>query len=211
MKIKKIDKYFIAAIELIYSIIFAVGVYKALLQFEVFMKMDLTEKITIVTGGIISLFILIRFFFAPTRNVLLAVQKDTRWPLGHKRWILLLDVSILMTHAFVYYFICIFIAVPIDFYRSVAILLLLNTLWLWWIWVRVREDAPKYIKLWSCNNLFFGIFLFLAIKWVYPATILNIQCKILILFTLALSNCVIDLWNTWDAYLSTVQNSNNRK
>lgn len=171
----------------------------------------------------ISTFVLIRFFFAPTRNLFsaaLLTEKQPRW-----RWLVfLVDFPFLIAHSFAYYTMCMAVAEGASnsfrFFQWFIILLSANVLWLASISLRMRIFGKKkhyltYIK-WCVNNLatvlacalalaaFTGnISAFFNIFFTKEAPIIITQAQGLywVLFSVALMNCCADFILTASDYL----------
>lgn len=214
MKPKEKYRNFINAVELIYNLVLTVGVYEALQRiycavngsFADFLQ-SVPNHAQILCAGTLCAFVLIRFFFAPSRNIwfLLSVVPDERQKnLIEYRRILLLDLPVLMTHGFVFYFICINVDKPQYMYSFFALLLMLNALWLIFIEMRVKRIA-NYLNIWILNNIAFGTPMLVAtVYWQknwFQGDWGSILSDWKIYFIVAMANCILDLYNTADSYL----------
>lgn len=185
-----IGKRFIEILEIIYAIIFACAVAKML---EKLTKPEdyLSNPVEIWMSVLISILVLIRFFFAPSKNVKILVAKVKK---RCRKWIMPVDITILLAHSFIFYLMCLEIENVERFYFWFFILLILNALWLFSIWGRLRKEKISHIKKWSINNsgfiVLFVIFYLLGIHlW-------------LVWFFFALSNSMIDMFTTYKDYFS---------
>ncbi|MDD2679649.1 MAG: hypothetical protein PHO03_02440 [Candidatus Omnitrophica bacterium] len=213
---KKFDD-FIVRSEIIYAIFMAWGFAASA---EAVIRQKSWVNIPLL---IISTFVLIRFFFAPTRNLFsaaLVTEKKPNW-----RWLVfLVDFPFLIFHSFAYYSMCLAISEggsnSFHFFQWFVILLSANVLWLASIALRMRLLGKKkhfatYIK-WCINNfitviLFALIFLiftgnffaFFAIFFTkgYPLIINQAQVLYWALFGVALLNCCADFILTASDYL----------
>ena len=182
---QEIGAKFIEIMEVIYAIILACGVVKIVNIFETGLS---AIKFSTWFSILIAIFVLIRFFFAPSKNIkILLVNSKFR------ALIMPFDVLLLIIHSFIYYYMCMMIENKMIFYRSFFILLAVNSFWLFVIWVRLKKEEFRYIKTWAINNMVFVLLylLILFLKW-------NLWE---ILFVLALCNSMIDLLSTYPSYL----------
>jgi len=172
---------------------------------------------------IISTFVLIRFFFAPTRNLFSAALVTEKTP--NLRWLVfLVDFPFLILHSFAYYTMCIAVREgdynSFRFFQWFIILLAANVIWLASIALRMRLFGKKkhfwtYIK-WCINNtitvfifsLVFAVFTgnfsaFFAIFFTKesPLMIGYGQSLYWALFVVALINCCMDFFLTASDYL----------
>lgn len=180
---EKMGVKFIEIMEVIYAIILACGVTKIIQTFpKGIIGLPNVQRSSII----ISILVLIRFFFAPSKNIKILGEKAKGW-----KWsIMPIDVSFLIAHSFIYYYMCSNIDKFEIFYLYFFRLLFVNSVWLFFIWVRLRKENIPYIKIWSISNLIFFI-LYLGLK--------NVNCW-MIFFLLALLNCIIDLSTTYSDY-----------
>lgn len=180
---KPIGARFIGIMEIIYALVLAVGVVKIV---EVFEVKDV--KLEIYFSILISILVLVRFFFAPSKNVKIVGEHGKGW-----KWsIMLFDVPVLMAHSFIYYYMCYKIFDVYAFYKWFFVLLIVNSVWLFTIWIRLRNKPIAYIKVWSISNLIFfclylGTFKMGLAYWI-PW------------FLLSLLNSLIDLLTTYSDY-----------
>ena len=157
---------------------------------------------------LISSLVLMRFFFAPSRN-LAAIAKATRNRPFWQRVIFLWDVPMLIAHSFVFCALCLHgeadtINVYCYYYSFFVYFLPMNIIWLWSISFRLLwfgEERPKRFFIWSTNNsIHVAIFsiLWSARKYQW----IDIEEKYMyLLFAFALSNCVFDFLFTAPDYL----------
>jgi len=182
---------FIEILEIIYAIIFACAIAKMLDMFPE-PKDFFSITLKIWSCIFISVFVLIRFFFAPSKNVKILVDRIEK----HRRLIMFFDVPALLAHSFIFYLMCLSVKNEEIFYRWFFYLLFGNAIWLGSIWLRLYKDPEiSYIKKWSINNIvFFGAFtitfyVFGVYSWV-------------LWFFLAFFNSTIDIYITYKDYLS---------
>lgn len=213
---KKFDD-FIVRSEIIYAIFMAWG-------FAASAEAVIRQKSWInIPLLFISTFVLIRFFFAPTRNLFsaaLVTEKRPKW----RGLVFLVDFPILIAHSFAYYTMCMALnesaGNSFRFFQWFIILLSLNVLWLATIALRMRIFGKKkhfwtYIK-WCVNNgitviisaLIFAFFTgnfsaFFSIFFTKEAPLVIIQGQGLYwgLFAVALLNCCLDFILTASDYL----------
>lgn len=215
---------FINAIEIIYSLLLAVGLYDATINLS---RKDPIELLFNLLFVGLCVLILIRFFFAPSKNIALVIKNISNSTLSPKernkkyRYVMLVDIPILFLHAIIYILICkcldgIYVLINCQmFFTWFAILLILNGSWLTHIKERLEKmgkKCPPYIKFWAQNNVysFLGIYFFLVLsfltldfdskcffefKWQY--------IYMIVLLILAYLNCYIDLLKTYKAYFSS--------
>lgn len=147
---REIGEKFIDIMEIIYAIVLACGVVKVV---EV---LDKGVPLKIWASILISVLVLVRFFFAPSKNVKAIGKKGVGW-----KWsIMPFDIPVLMAHSFIYYYMCYKISDIELFYRFFFILLMVNSFWLFFIWFRLRNEPIIYIKVWAVSNLIFcGLYL----------------------------------------------------
>ena len=139
---------------------------------------------------LVSLMVLVRFFFAPSHNIGVVVKliKNSK---SAARIVSFFDVSMLIAHSFIYYRMCYALGdLSYDFfYRDFAILLLLNAIWLATITFRQRRakiNPHDKHTFWQLNNLICGI----LILGLYL-----FKADIVAMFGVAIVNCVLDLWS----------------
>ncbi len=179
---QEIGEKFIEIMEIIYAIILACGVVKIVEVFQWDIPLDRWLSI------LIAVFVLIRFFFAPSKNIKILVKKGIGW-----KWsIMPYDVLILITHSFIYYCMCLKIQEIEIFYLYFFILLFVNSSWLFTIWFRLKNEKITYIKIWAISNLIFsGVY--------FVTSIIGLKFWLL-WFVLALLNSLIDLFITYPDY-----------
>jgi len=179
---------FIEILEIIYAIILACGLATILDKFE----NDLIKNF--VNSGkeiFIIILVLTRFFFAPSKNVKILVDKLKRG----KFFIMLWDVPLLIIHSFIFYYMC-YVINSEDvkiFYLGFLSLLVVNFIWLITICGRLRKEKVLNIKIWIFNNIFFSILFALSLWFDFGSPI--------IWFLFALSNSWIDLILTHMYYI----------
>jgi len=182
---QEIGSKFIEIMEIIYAIILACGVVKIVKVFQ-----DNIENITLEIGSslLISVWVLVRFFFAPSKNITIIGRKGVGW-----KWLIMqFDVPILIGHSFIYYCMCSNIQEIEKFYHFFFSLLFVNSLWLFSIWFRLKNEQITYIKIWAVSNMIFFHFYLGTYKFG-----LNFW---LTWFVLALLNSLIDFGTTYSDY-----------
>ncbi len=138
---------------------------------------------------LVSLFTLIRFFFAPSHNFAV-VAKLVNNRTGAARIVIFWDISILVIHSFIYYRMCYALSqkhYPL-FYFEFAILLLLNSVWLGTITFRqkrAKENPHDKHIFWQRNNLIYGVLLLLLLLF---------NANVIWMFLAAFVNCARDFW-----------------
>ncbi|MCK4824614.1 hypothetical protein KA005_53170, partial [bacterium] len=178
----KIGDKFIEIMEIIYAIILACGIVKIVEIFQKNITIELTSSL------LISVLVLVRFFFAPSKNIKIIGMKGVGW-----KWLIMpFDVPVLIAHSFIYYCMCLNIQEIEKFYSIFFILLFVNSVWLFSIWFRLKNEHITYIKIWAVSNLIFcGLYLStyeIGLKF-WPTW-----------FILALLNSLIDLGITYSDY-----------
>lgn len=195
---------FIEALEIIYALFFAVGLYNVL------------SKLTIdwfyISSLVVCVAILIRFFFAPSKNIETVIENIDKSDLSSKekdkryRNVLLADVPILFLHAVIIVKMCDYITKVsfsepnVGFFWSFFFLLITNAIWLRWIEHRIekfKEECEENIKFWMKNNILFSIpiLIILCLPSILP------KLRFILLLICASGNCILDLWVTYKAYL----------
>lgn len=176
---------FIEIMEIIYALILACGVVKIV---EIFQKgFESIPKSTWFSISI-AILVLIRFFFAPSKNIKKLGEKAKGW-----KWsIMPVDGTVLITHSFIFYHMCLNIEDLEVFYKSFFLLLFVNAFWLLSIWLRLSKEKITYIKIWCLSNFIFYILYLLTYKidlnfWITW-------------FILALINSLIDVITTYSDY-----------
>jgi uncharacterized protein (DUF983 family) len=208
---------FIVRSEIIYAIFMAWG-YAASAEAVIRAKDWATLPLLVI-----STFVLIRFFFAPTRNLYSAALLAEK----HKKWhwvVFVLDFPLLLFHSFAYYSMCLAIAGSEQnayrFFEWFVCLLSANVIWLSTIAFRMRLFKKRahywtFIK-WCVNNfvsiaLFFVVFLAFSGTPVaffdlffskdIPMVIGASSAAFWVFFGIALLNCVADVVLTASDYL----------
>ncbi len=161
--------------------------------------------------------VLMRFFFAPSRNLKVIADVTRKRPIW-QRVIFFWDVPILIAHSFIYYRMCKIVGaccinIPKSYYLVFYLcLLLLNVIWLWSISIRLyffnkelHPDAKKptfmCFIIWSTNN-FVHIVIFAVLCILNSYSIIDLFGKDKsFLFIFALSNCIVDFFFTAPYYL----------
>lgn len=148
---------------------------------------------------LISLLVLIRFFFAPSHNVGVIARLTDRSK-GAARIVIFFDISVLIAHSFIYFRMCYAMGdMHYDyFYRDLSLLLLLNSIWLITIMLRQRKarvNPHDKHAFWTLNNLICGFLIILLFLFDGP---------LILMFLVALVNCVLDLWVCAPYYLESV-------
>jgi len=200
--------YFIDKTEMIYAILMAVGFAKSAEQIL------RPNHIKLIPLLIINAFVLMRFFFAPSRNLKKAALIVENTPKIQWR-IFLWDFPVLIFHSFAYFAMCYAFRLgaesTIRFYQWFMILLLSNAIWLYTIVLRMRkspkekkEDRQTFSK-WIFNNsihlIILGL-LWLLFWWFKGLMDINIDGWFYgLLFLVAFSNCCFDFILTAPSYL----------
>ncbi len=195
-------KRFIEILEIIYAIIFACGVAQ-MLEGIFLNKSNVSHTIEILLSVIVTIFVLVRFFFAPSKNVKILVTKSgeggIKW---WRKWIMPGDIVALLAHSYFFYMMCLEINNIELFYRWFFILLAWNAVWLFTIWKRLKKEKISYIKIWTINNSIF-VFLYLITLVVFYKSHLALWIVGTSWFILAIANSLIDLFKTYNDYFST--------
>lgn len=179
---------FIEILEIIYAIILACGLATILEKFENDLLRNFGNSWKEI---IIIILVLTRFFFAPSKNVKILVDKLKKGKVSIMLW----DVPLLIAHSFIFYFMCYVINnedVKI-FYLGFLCLLIVNFIWLVTICARLRKEKVLNIKIWIVNNLFFSILYALSLLFDFGTPI--------IWFFFALFNSWIDIILTHMYYI----------
>lgn len=212
---KRLDD-FIVRSEIIYAIFMAWGFAAAA---ETLIKAQSWSHLPLL---VIAGLVLMRFFFAPTKNLYaaaLTTEHNHKW-----RWLVFLfDFPILIFHSFSYYSMCLAIAYTDNYYRFYQwfiILLSINVIWLISLALRVRllehkKNFMTFIK-WSTNNSV-AVGLSMAVLWIstgsfsaFGSMFFTKHLPFVIspgsqlgwaLFAIALFNCCLDLFLTASDYL----------
>lgn len=202
---EKFGERFIQILEIIYAIIFACGAAEMIEK--IFMeKSNNIHPFLIGTSVIVAILVLIRFFFAPSKNVKVLVKKSDK---KGRKWIMPGDIIVLIAHSVLFYLMCLKIKKLESFYFLFFILLLLNAIWLFIIRVRLRKLGVKketisYMKIWSENNIICVAIYFLSLVFYHCNPFFSVPILIIGMFwfILALVNSVWDLFKTYDAYFT---------
>ncbi|MDD5019978.1 MAG: hypothetical protein PHH75_00335 [Candidatus Omnitrophica bacterium] len=208
---------FILRAEIIYAIFMAWGYAAAA---EAVIRADNWKGFPLLA---ISTFVLIRFFFAPTRNLHAAALLSER----HKSWrwvVFTLDFPILIFHSFAYYTMCIAVRGSEEnayrFFQWFIILLSANVVWLFFIALRMHllhrhTHYGTFIK-WCVNN-FVSVVLFFIASYIWSgsaasffglffakeaAFVIHAGVPLYwVFFWIALANCIADVILTASDYL----------
>lgn len=213
---KKFDD-FVVRSEIIYAIFMAWGFASSA---EAVIRQKSWVNVPLL---VISTFVLIRFFFAPTRNLssaALVTEKRPKW----RCLVFMVDFPFLIFHSFAYYTMCLSISEgaynSFRFFQWFIILLVANVIWLASIAFRMKILGRKkhfktYIR-WCTNNfitviVFFFVFLiftgsFSAFSSIFftkelPLMINREQGLYWVLFAVVLINCCVDFILTASDYL----------
>lgn len=173
---------FIELMEIIYAIILACGVVRIVEVFPGNISYEICGSM------VISLLVLVRFFFSPSKNMKIIGSKGEGWRWSIMPW----DVPLLMAQALIYYCMCAQVQNSAMFYRYFFVLLIVNSFWLFSILVRLRKERLTYMKIWAVSNLIFFGFYLGTYKVGLDAWVPW--------FALALSNSLIDLGTTYSDY-----------
>jgi hypothetical protein len=185
---------FINIMDVLYAVLMAWGIAKVADNF----KFELTHALPSIIAGLV----LIRFFFAPARNLAnIAWQTQYKWfgQIG----IFIIDVPLLFGHSFIYYRMAHSIwEFKYDyFYQWFIGLLAINVFWLLLILAReYKWGKEKYYQhiCWGINNLL--CLLFIGILFLFKVNLFA-GPNYYWLFIIALLNCLIDLLLTAPCYL----------
>lgn len=179
---------FIDKIEIVYAVLLTWGFARVAENF--------VFRLDYLLPAIISAFVLVRFFFAASHNLKPAVMQSEA-SASRQNSLFIFDIPILLVHSFVYYRMCFVLADPqhnyIGFYRCFAWLLFFNIVWLFKkeLEPSCRKDVAGWCKPWCWNNLAHLVF---VIIFIYTR-------EYLLLFWVALSNCLLDFYLTAPDYL----------
>ncbi len=210
---------FIESLEIVYSLFLAVGLSNLFLKFKLALSYEALSYWTLV---FICALTLIRFFFAPSKNIEYLISAIKESSLGEKEkykgylLTLLIDTPILFIHAILFTIMCQFAQEAtghIPFFISFFFLLVINSLWLKSICCRVEKVSPSCrdnITFWAKNNNLFAIpigiivlaILLLSRIFVKNDWFITIEYSCFcLLFILGSLNCIRDLKNTYKIYL----------
>ena len=170
---------FINIMDVLYAVLMAWGIAKVAENF----KFELSHALPSIIAGIV----LIRFFFAPARNLSnIAWQTQYKW--FAQISIFVFDIPLLFLHSFFYYRMCHSIwEFKYDyFYQWFLGLLAINVFWLFLIlareWRWKKEKFYQHI-CWGINNLL--CLIFVAILYLFRVD-LFVGPNYYILFTISL-------------------------
>ena len=206
---------FVSSLEIVYSLFLAVGISTLLMNAHWDIQYFLLVTICILT--------LIRFFFAPSKNiecVLLNISKSSisvEMQNNQYRNVMLIDVPILFLHAAIFMLMCANAGKShsyVYFFWAFAFLLILNSFWLIYISHRmdnIKRKCAYNTEFWMRNNMWHALFIALFIIIIQYGYFLyflinNFDFYIYIiswfmLYLLSFSNCIIDLYKTFRTYL----------
>lgn len=205
---------FVDKLEIVYAILIAWGFASVAKKFR--WDWEYLQYLIICT------LVLMRFFFAPSRNLKAVAKVSKERPIW-QRVIFFWDVPILIAHSFIYYQMCILVEacsinLPKFYLFFYLLLLLLNVIWLSSIILRLgylhkemltddEKSLIKYLWIWLANNfIHIVIYAILCISNSY--TNIDIFGKHLsLLFVFALTNCIIDFFFTAPVYLGFVKSN----
>lgn len=173
---------FVYILEIVYAILLSWGFARVAERFT-------ADNIFYWLCMLISLLALIRFFFAPSHNIgIVARLIGSRKNMA--RMVVFFDISVLMAHSFIYFRMCYALG-DLNFhffYRDFAILLLLNAVWLQTITTRQKRakiNPHDKHAFWKTNNILCGGLIL---------TLYIMNADHMLMFAIALANCVFDLW-----------------
>ncbi len=200
---------FINKLEIVYAILIAWGFASIAETF--FSDKGHLQYLTICT------LVLIRFFFAPSRN-LKVIAEATGNSLILQRFLFFWDIPMLTIHSLIYYGMCTcnltvsFFNMPTFYLLFFCVLLPINVLWLWSISFRMNNfskgQPPIRFDKWSRNNYVHAlIFVYLFILNSLYTNIDLFGKQLYILFILALSNCIWDFILTAPDYMGFRDNT----
>jgi len=211
---------FISILEIVYSLFLAVGLATLFREFNL--------SVLYLCYTIISLLVLTRFFFAPSKNVEYLINNIYEanikpiYKANYYRIVLLFDIPILFAHAYLFNLMCSNVGtktiINYPFFYSFVLLLIINWAWLKLInkrTIKLGNKCSRYLDFWANNNITFSILMITVLlfgkyyKLIYPkeALMLN-NCPLslsfvgnIALMVLAIGNCFRDLWRTYRTYL----------
>ncbi len=213
---KQIDcNKFVDVMEIVFPILMGAGFLEGWSQFTRFFPTLLHER-DLLRGLAALLFsfsfslILIRFFFAPSKNLppLIRYHKN-------KFWVLAGDVPVMILHSAIYYLICSTFQKAIMEWSAKLLLLyfstlmLVNAAWLKSIELRLKEDAGKYLAVWRWNNkIHFGIALLAMMLFKSEWIKIPSPAQVLTIIAITLSNSIWDFSLAGDAYFKDPERTN---
>jgi hypothetical protein len=213
---KRLDD-FIVRSEIIYAISMAWG-FAACAESVIRSKTWALAPLLIIAG-----FVLMRFFFAPTKNLYSAALTTEHRP-GWRWLVFLFDFPLLLAHSFAYYTMCLSLSTHPEnsgrFFQWVVVLLAANVVWLVSIALRMlllnrKKYFTTFIK-WTINNCIAVIFLavafymFSGVNIFSWGTLFSKGDSLIIIpettefwvcFGIAFVNCCVDLILTASDYL----------
>jgi hypothetical protein len=167
---------------------------------------------------IVSSLVLIRFFFAPSRNLATIAEAAENRPFW-QRLLFLWDVPLLIAHSFVFCSICLYgttgdpqnsaepsksLDVYGYYFAFFLYFLTMNVVWLLSISIRLRllkRAGPRRFITWTINNSI-HVVLFMVLLLADRIRLIDIRgAHLYLLFILAFSNCLFDLMLTAPDYL----------
>lgn len=209
MKKEKSIKNFIDVLEIVYSLFLAVGLSNLLFNF--------VFSATYLSLLFISVLIITRFFFAPSKNIeglLIAINdkgEDYKYRNHQFSAIMWFDVPILFFHAVIFSIMCSFVSKQTDivysaFFYGFILLLVLNSFWLYFIEYRKgkqKKTDDSSLVFWASSNLIFAFIMSLILcnTAYFNVTILNTKIIYIILFIFGSANCLLDLSTQYKTYL----------
>jgi hypothetical protein len=184
MKLLKKEEYFLYITEILYVIILACGIGQLLMGLP--QKLIFQPYTCLMGLGIV--FVLIRFYFAPSKNIRVLLEQ----PQQNKLIVLLFDYTLLMIHAFLFFRMCQFFNSNMFlYYSSFVFLLMWNVIWLVSIKIRITKPS-RYIGVWIYNNGLHLIFILVCLLF-FP----NKWFLLFFLYT----NSLIDIFITHTEYI----------
>lgn len=167
-KVKTINN-FISILEIVYSLFLAVGLSNLLFNFEF--------TATYISLLIICIFLITRFFFAPSKNIEGLLNKINERGESYKfrnlqfNAVIWLDVPVLFAYAVLFSIMCSFVPKHTDiaylaFFSGFALLLIVNSVWLFFIEYRkgdCKDSDDSSLRFWAYNNLLFAFIISLVI------------------------------------------------
>lgn len=194
MSISKNIKSFLKLSETLYVVIVACGIGKALGSLPDDEILNLFTDYYVYLLGIGTIFLVLRFFYAPVLNLRLRVEQEVNSGEKGRLWtVLVADFPLLLIHSYIIFRMCSFLyEQPLLYFKCFSALLIANSLWLWII-RRALRPGPKYIETWIWNNMVhFGLITIICF--------LSPKYSLLLLFLL-FTNSFIDILFTHKTYL----------
>ena len=208
MRRAKTIKNFIGALEIVYSLFLAAGLSNLLFRFEF--------TATYFSLLSISVLVITRFFFAPSKNIEDLLNRINEKGRGYRlrelqfNLVVFCDVPILFIHAILFSIMCSFAARGNYFvyFQYFFWLLIVNSFWLFFIRYRANHVSKKgghcrSKVFWAYNNLLSaGVMLLLLTKISFLSYYLfNINIIYYLLFIIGFLNCLADLTTQYRTYL----------